>query len=278
MLRSLAQRLVPQAVSNWREAREFHSLPRLTFDTINLRCASDIRSDTIFDNAESDRAWQDALPQLSRFEVPDGITSGVNPGDRRAVFYLVMRFRPQKLLEIGTHIGASMVHIATALARIGKSASPATMISVDIEDVNDPNQKLWLKYGAPRSPRDSATLLGVDNLVQFVTSPSLDYMSACRQKFDVIFLDGDHTNKTVYPEVAAALKLLNPGGVILLHDYFPEMQPLWSNNVVIRGPFEAIERSRREGAAVKALPLGALPWPTKCGSNVTSLALLTRDC
>lgn len=276
MLRSLAQKLVPRAVFEWREAREFHSLPTLTFDTTNLVRASDLKPEAIFRRPELDRAWQDALSQLNRFDVPDGITNGVNPGDRRAVFYLVMHFQPKKLLEIGTHIGASMVHIATALARVGEGASAANMISVDIEDLNDPNQKLWLKYGVPRSPKDWATLLEVNTRVQFVTSPSLDYMRMCREKFDFIFLDGDHTNKTVYPEVAAALKLLNPGGVILLHDYFPSMQPLWSNHVVLRGPYEAIERIRREGVDVKVLPLGALPWATKCDSNVTSLALLTR--
>jgi hypothetical protein len=46
---------------------------------------------------------------------------------------------------------------------------------------------------------------------------------------------------------------------------------------VVPGPFQAIERLRAEGAPLKVLPLGALPWPTKLGSNMTSLALLCRD-
>ena len=32
-----------------------------------------------------------------------------------------------------------------------------------------------------------------------------------------------------------------------------------------------------EGAGLAVLPLGALPWPTKLHSNVTSLALLLRN-
>jgi len=59
--------------------------------------------------------------------------------------------------------------------------------------------------------------------------PSLDYLAGCAQTFDFIFLDGDHAARTVYQEVPAALRLLNSGGVILLHDYFPNLRPLWSN-------------------------------------------------
>jgi len=78
----------------------------------------------------------------------------------------------------------------------------------------------------------------------------------------------------VYREIPVALRLLNPGGVILLHDYFPDVKPLWSNGVVIRGPFAATERLKAEGARIEVLPLSELPWPTKLGSSVTSLALL----
>jgi hypothetical protein len=64
--------------------------------------------------------------------------------------------------------------------------------------------------------------------------------------------------------------------VILLHDYFPDLKPLWSNGRVIPGPWLAIERLKREGAPLTVKPFGALPWPTKLNSNNTSLALLLR--
>lgn len=102
-------------------------------------------------------------------------------------------------------------------------------------------------------------------------------MEKCEQRFDFIFLDGDHAAKTVYREVSAALKLLNPGGVILLHDYFNDLKPLWSNNILLAGPYLGVRRIREEGVPVRVIPLGQLPWPTKLGSNVTSLALLVKD-
>ena len=121
--------------------------------------------------------------------------------------------------------------------------------------------------------------LGLGGLVTFVAGDSLDYMASCdggKDGFDIVFLDGDHSAAAVYREIPAALRILRPGGVIVLHDYFPELKPLWSNGFVLEGPYLATERLRREGAGLVALPLGALPWPTKLGSCVTSLALLLR--
>jgi hypothetical protein len=119
--------------------------------------------------------------------------------------------------------------------------------------------------------------LGAASWVRFVTAPSLDYFRQCTERFDFIFLDGDHTARTVYQEVPAALRLLNPGGVVLLHDYFPMARPLWSNGVVIPGPWVATERLRSEGTRIRVLPFGELPWPTKENSRISSLALLVGE-
>lgn len=94
--------------------------------------------------------------------------------------------------------------------------------------------------------------------------------------FDLIFLDGDHSAAAVYREIPLALGLLRPGGVILLHDYFPDGRPLWGNGEPILGPFKGARKHMRDGAGFDVIPLGRLEWPTKLGSNVTSLALVVR--
>ena len=120
-------------------------------------------------------------------------------------------------------------------------------------------------------------VMGFGNFVEFVKDSSLRYMARCERKFDFIFLDGDHSSSTVYQEIPSALELLNKDGLILLHDYFPDLEPLWSNGAVISGPFLAAKRFKEEGANLAVLPLGELPWPTKLQSNSTSLALLSRN-
>ena len=113
--------------------------------------------------------------------------------------------------------------------------------------------------------------------MEFFTSPSLSFLQTTNRKFDLIFLDGDHSAKAVYQEIALALKKLNPNGVILLHDYFPEMRALWKNGNIIYGPYLGVNRLLQEGVDAKVIPLGALPWSTKLDSNITSLALFLKN-
>jgi predicted O-methyltransferase YrrM len=43
-------------------------------------------------------------------QIEDMKTAGVNPGDRRALFYLVCALAPRHVLEIGTNVGASTAY------------------------------------------------------------------------------------------------------------------------------------------------------------------------
>jgi predicted O-methyltransferase YrrM len=228
-----------------------------------------------FLSPEVDEEWHAVERKVAGFGITEQ-AGGVNPGDRRAIYYLVRYFRPRTVLEIGTHIGASTVHIAAALQRAQEDdpGSRYLMTTVDITNVNDRIRTPWLRFGSTHSPAEMVERLGFRGGVSFVTARSLDYFASCNDRYDFIFLDGDHAPATVYREVPAALRVLRSGGVVLLHDYFPDLQPLWSNGAVLGGPWLATERLRAEGARLEVAPLGELPWPTKLGSRVTSLALL----
>jgi predicted O-methyltransferase YrrM len=256
---------------------ELRAIAPIPCDASHLLSRADLPLGTVLASASAAQTWTEAGALLDPFDIPDG-TGGVNPGDRRAIHYLIERLKPGTVLEIGTHIGASTVHIAAALQlcrlRHGK---PARLVSVDIADVNSVEKKPWLEFGTRYSPLEMIERLGFGGIVEFVTAPSLVYAETCEDTFDFIFLDGSHAAAVVYQEIPMAMKLLKPGGIILLHDYFPDLRALWSNGGVIPGPFMATERLAREGAPISVLPLGKLPWLTKLGSNVTSLALLLRN-
>ena len=202
-----------------------------------------------------------------------GPVGGVNPGDRAALAHLVLRFRPRRVLEVGTHIGSSTASIALALEMIGGNGMLDT---VDIEDVNDPQQQRWVAFGADRSPLQTLRFLGVEGRVRFTTTSSLVHLARTQARYDFVFLDGDHTAAAVYREIPAVLERLEEGGMIVLHDYFPDGRPLWSDGLVEPGPWLAIRRHEAEGGGLEAVPLGALPWRTKLGSNTTSLAVISR--
>lgn len=248
-----------------------------SFDLTNLRAARRIDLAQIFSDPRAEEAWRSAAPSLASLAIPDG-NGGVNPGDRRAIFYLAVHLGARSVLEIGTHVGASTTSLAAALlATRARDGRPVELDTVDVRDVNDMVAKPWLEHGVSRSPRDMIGQIGLAAHTRFVAKPAAIYLAQCDRTYDLIFLDGDHAEEAVYLDIAATLKILRPEGVILLHDYFPDERPLWSNGAVGAGPFRAVRRIREQGVAAAGLPMGSLPWPTKCGSSVTSLAVLVQE-
>jgi len=164
---------------------------------------------------------------------------------------LLCALQPKSVLEIGTHIGASTLHIASALyiSQV-KQGKEVRFTTLDIRDVNSETEKPWLAFGTKHSPIEMINKYNYGSFVNFIRGKSLGFLKKNGQKFDFIFLDGDHASETVYQEIPAALKMLNPNGVILLHDYFPEMKPLWSSGRILHGPFLATQRLINEGADI----------------------------
>jgi predicted O-methyltransferase YrrM len=222
----------------------------------------------IFSNEDIIDHWSRAHSNISVHLDADKY-GGVNPGDRRAIYYLIQALRPQRVLEIGTHIGASTAYISHALER------GARLTTVDIADVNATNGP-WRQLGLELSPAAVIDSLALPATVEFMTSSSLDYLRHSDEKFNFIFLDGDHASNTVYKEVSVALENLDEDGVILLHDYYPDRRALFPDGKVLYGPCLAMERISREQPDIRVVPLAQLPWTTRRGSHNTSLALLMR--
>jgi predicted O-methyltransferase YrrM len=252
----------------WRTRKKAPSARNLTSLALD-----DVR--TILNSADIAKEWAAYAPRLSELcQIEDGKTGGVNPGDRRALFYLVRAFRPARALEIGTHVGASTLYIVAALMGSAWEQNPS-LVTVDIEDVNDSSNSCWRQAGLAKSPRQIAEELNATVEITFVTDDSRHFFATTKETFDFIFLDGDHAAEAAYEDIVGSLDVINKNGLIVLHDYFPGGRPLWSDGSGLCGPFTAVENVRATGVAIKVIPLGSLPWPTKLGSHVTSLALIT---
>jgi predicted O-methyltransferase YrrM len=282
MIRDRVRALLKPALRPFLARREnvrLHRVRSIPCDVSALGQTDEHTLAAMFAKAHNDPEWEVVAPRMAALNIADE-SGGVNPGDRRAIFALVRWLRITRVLEIGTHIGASTVHIAAALsltsAELGRSGQ-FDLTTVDIVDVNNVGKKPWVRFGSTHSPAELIRQLGCEASVQFVASSSLEYMAGCTKRYSLVFLDGDHSAHTVYQEIPAALRLLEQRGYILLHDYFSNLQPLWAGSAIARGPWLATERLRREGVPIRVIPLGALPWPTKRGTTVTSLALVTKD-
>jgi predicted O-methyltransferase YrrM len=240
----------------------------------NARSLGSLDLSRMFLAPDLERDWLAAAARIETL----GLTpeAGMNPGDRRALYYLVRHLRPERVLEIGTQAGASSVHLAAGLADARSGPAERRLLTVDIKDVNHPEAAAWRSFRLPQSPGDAMHRLGYGALVEFRVGRSLEVLGESGERYDLIFLDGDHRLKTVAAEIPLALARLRPGGLLLLHDFFPGLRPLWPDGKVIEGPQRAVLRLQRAGWPIEVLPLGELPWPTKLGTSRTSLALLGR--
>ncbi len=200
---------------------------------------------------------------------------GINRGDRRALYYLVRALNPTRVLEIGTHLGYSTLHIAAALGRNRQAhGSSGRVVSVDINDVNAAAGP-W-REAQIDPPLELMRRIGAQNWSGFVTASSESYLAQTNEVYDFIFLDGSHDQAVVEREIALLHRAMAPGAFVLMHDVFPEGRPLWTDGKVITGPWAAVQRLRTQGWPLEIAPVGQLPWPTKLGSSVTSLAVLGR--
>jgi len=263
------KKLIPvalkQPVRAYVDARNWRTQPRLPFAGSHLRPVSEISLPAIMNDPAISAAFAEDHARISEVYGAGEISGGVNPGDRRALYHLVAHFKPQSILEIGTHVGASTIYLASASQRFGGSLTTA-----DIVDVNGPSGA-WRTLGMPAPPRDFIERLGLS--ANFITRPAAEMLRGPR-RYDLIFLDGDHSARAVYREISAALGPLNPGGLILLHDFYPDCKPLTPDGAMIDGPAVAAARIEGESGDLGFLPLGDLPWQTKGGGNATSLALV----
>ena len=184
-----------------------------------MRACESLELPRIFSDTTITSAWNEDHARITSLFGDAEYSGGVNPGDRRALYFLMMALRPRNVLEVGTHIGASTIYIAAALKRLNEGAKLTT---IDIVDVNHPGEGAWKKTGLSQSPANLAAALDLQDRICFHTGPALKFMALTEQRFDFIFLDGDHRAETVYEELAAALLLLDKAGLILLHDYYSE--------------------------------------------------------
>lgn len=270
--RLLARRLLP-APARPAARRAWHAWSLRRTPAVPIGPIPELASPALADvfAGDLDAAWRAAREEIDAIFPFVEVGGAVSPDDRRTLWYLASRLRPRSALEIGTHVGGSTLSLAMALREWGGGGVHARLVTVDVEDANDPAMRPWERHGLGASPREMLAAAGCAGLVEFVTSRSLEYLAGRRAEFDLIFLDGDHGARNMYREIPLALRALRPGGCILLHDYHPNLRPLWPGASVAPGVWLAVERLRREAPELAVRPLGAA-W----GGRVSCLAMLGR--
>lgn len=260
------------AIHSGLQAAHLWARPKRDIDAHNVRAISRLDVMALLSDPSAIEAYETAAVRFATLGL-DRIKGAANPGDLRALFQLVHALRPRSILVIGAGAGVSTAFMALALRELGADA--ACITAVDRADANDPDRGAWKRNGMPYPPSEMLERLGVDHLVQMVSGGSDAFFRANFERFDFIFIDGGHRAGDVYRDVANALAALNANGLITLHDFYPDAQPLWLGEPVIPGPYLGVLRAIEECPDLGVVPLRQLPWHTKRGSHTTSLAVLT---
>ncbi|HLL21070.1 MAG TPA: O-methyltransferase [Kofleriaceae bacterium] len=137
-------------------------------------------------------------PGLARaFAAPDGIPQiQVGPSDGRVLALLVQLVRATKIVEVGTLVGYSAIHLARAMAPGG------TLWSIEL----DPNHA--------EIARANIAAAGLTNVEVIVgTGREVLPVLASHGPVDVVFIDADKDNYDFYGQWA--IDNLRPGGLVI---------------------------------------------------------------
>jgi SAM-dependent methyltransferase len=127
------------------------------------------------------------------FQPPEDVPGWLTLGEGALLWRIAAG---RDMLELGTASGRSTVCLARSARRV---------VSVDVADQSEAAE--WVRR------------FGCANRVEFRRGDAADVCSALSGSFGLIFIDTLHDAASVTRDIASALPLLAPGGLLAFHDY-----------------------------------------------------------
>ncbi|VVA25534.1 PREDICTED: class I SAM-dependent methyltransferase [Prunus dulcis] len=150
-------------------------------------------------------------------------------GSKGAVFQnLIQKVQPKTIIEIGTFLGASAIHMARLTSQLG--LKDTQILCLDdfrgwpgfhnrFGGIGLLNGDVLLLYQFMQnvvSVNATETVLPIP----FSTGSGLDWLCEMGVYGDLIEVDAGHDFNSAWSDIIRAYRLLRPGGVIFGHDYF----------------------------------------------------------
>ena len=152
----------------------------------------------------------DSFIWLHGLRAADQIDTHMTGLEKRQLYELVRRHRPQVMVEIGSYLGASTCFLSQAARRHCRGS---TVVAVDtwcndtmpegFRDTYDEFLRNTSRYSSVLSPRRST---------------SIDASVAFDQAIDLLFIDGDHDFNGVLSDWKCWSPYLSPGAIVVMHD------------------------------------------------------------
>lgn len=160
---------------------------------------------------------------------------------------LVLAVRPNVIVEIGAFMGLSSMAMAAGLKHNEEEPVNATLVAF--------NRTAHPAPGIPSGPGilycidpvrqphfDRASQkFGLADRIRFIEKPSGEVNVESLPMIDLLFIDGLHSYRGVVDDFQRFAPRVSPGGLILIHDIFPDAtrhtdtsQPWWGPNLFAR--------------------------------------------
>ena len=130
--------------------------------------------------------------------------------DISIILYLIDKYKPETFLEVGTCSG----HTSRTITNVFPNLKITTCDPGDKVELNKRNKIQLSEYLSQNKIGEQ--IIGCKN-VNFIYDEFLNINF--ESKFDMIFIDGNHSLDCVYNDSIRAIKLLNEGGTIIWHDF-----------------------------------------------------------
>ena len=134
--------------------------------------------------------------------------ASISPEVATYIFELILAEKPQLVVEVGCCRGFSTLHIGKALQVLGGARK---LVSFDL---------------APQDAAERIRRAGLDGIVEFVAGNSSvegkRIIAKSSSAIDFLFIDGDHTRRGCFRDAEVFIPHLKVGGVLLLHDIYPD--------------------------------------------------------
>lgn len=149
-------------------------------------------------------------------------------GSNGAVFEnLIRRVRPRTIIEVGTFLGASAIHMAAVASQLGLQTQ---ILCLDdfrgwpgfrdrFKDIAMINGEVMLLY---QFMQNVIHVNATDSVlpVPFSTASTLEKLCELGVLGDLIEVDAGHDFNSAWGDINRAYRILRPGGVMFGHDYF----------------------------------------------------------
>jgi len=145
---------------------------------------------------------------------------------------VISQLRPRLILEVGTWMGASAIHMAQLARRLEPGVQ---ILCVDTWLGSHPvlwstpeyRAQLRLKHGYPQQYFQflaNVVLSGLQDTIfplPMTSYSATSLLVACGPQFDAIYIDAHHDEPEVTSDLQRCFEVLRPGGVMFGDDYSP---------------------------------------------------------